>query len=160
MSSLRRSPPGCAGCAAELVKRRPPSASFAPRPGPPHTTHTTWRARGESTSSTTTPKAPPRRQDQRHHLGDDHQPEDTPRSSPTKFSSLGVLRALISLGSNPSLLPVYCSAPLPAPAGSFQKRGVPSRPPPRAARGTRKIILGPGPRKSFPQKEAPTLHDL
>ena len=80
-------------------------------------------------------KAPPRRQDQ---LDDDETTKEPPRSSPkTKRPRPGVLPALISLGSNPSLLPVYCSAHLPAPAGSFQKRGVPSRPPPRALRGGR-----------------------
>ena len=122
---------GVQACAAELAKRRLPSASFVPRPDSPLT------ASSDDSTRTTEPKTPRR-------PGRNHQHTQHPR--------LGVLRALISLSSNASLLPGHCSAPLPAPVGSFEKRGVPSRPLPSRRVGAERIILGPGPGRFSPPK--------
>ena len=110
-------------------KAAPPSASFAPRPGPPHTTHTTWRPErrhllDDKTNSTKTrPKAPSRphstlhpRKTRRNHKYDEEEDHQHTRR-PTKFR-LGVLHALL-------FLLAFCSALLRVPVGSFEKRGVP-----------------------------------
>ena len=142
---------GAQACAAELAKRRLPSASFVPRPGPPHTTHTTWRAQGEGTTSTTT--KPPM-----HTKTTTREPPR--RRPPTRRHTLGVLRALIFLRSNASLLPFYCSAPPPP----FQllreasrKGACPPAPLPARRAGDEKIILGPGPRRFIPPKRDPSF---
>ena len=105
-SSLRPSPPGCADCAAELVKRRLPFVSFAPRPRTtahnPHDLAPRGKAppRRRPPTRRRHPKLePPRRQKE---LRRNHQYIQRPR--------LGVLRALLLLPSNASLLPVFCSA--------------------------------------------------
>ena len=95
------------------------SASFASRPGPPHTTHTTWRRRKGTSSKQQRSSKGPRSSETEPPRRPSHSQRGQKRHRP------GVLSALIFLGSNASLLPVYCSAPLPVPAGSFQKRGVP-----------------------------------
>ena len=114
-----------AQAARQSWKAAPPSASFAPRPGPLHTTLTSWRPEG------------------RHLLDDDHQPEEGTRSlnhheAPRrqKDQDLASCPPLYPPVPTPrsSLFIAPPPPPLPAPAGSFQKRGVPSRLPPRPPR--------------------------
>ena len=88
-------------------------------PGPPHTTLTTWRPEGRHPELEHHGAAAITRPDE---LDDDETTNDPPHTPATRP---GVLSALILLPSSAWLLPVFCSAPLPAPAGSFQKRGVP-----------------------------------
>ena len=127
--------------------------SSRPRPSrldPDHCTQHTRLGVGETTNAKKT-------QTRRHFSGQDfHPPTTTKRPTHSqrgqKRPRPGVLSALIFLGSNASLLPVFCSAPLPVPAGSFQKRGVPSRPPPRAPRGGRENHSWHRSRRSIPPK--------
>ena len=153
-SSLRRSPPGCAGCPAELQ-----SGASRPRPSrldpDHHTQHTRLGAPKE--------KAPHRPQEHtRHHLDepqctrrrlnhheDDHQPKDTQSSDLASCAPLypPVPTPRSSLFIAPPLLP--------APAGSFQKRGVPSPPLPARLAGAERIILGTGPGRFIPPKSGP-----
>ena len=129
-SSLRHSPPGCTDCAAELVKRRLPFAPFAPRPRTtahnPHDLAPRWKAPGART--TTKQQQSPTRPEE---LDDDETTKDPSQqgrkrhSSPRGRKRPCVLRTLLLLPSSASLLPVFCSAPLPALAGMFPKGGVP-----------------------------------
>ena len=143
-SSLRCSPPGCTGCAAELAKRSPPVRVL--------------RASARTTAHNTHDLARPRR---RHHLDDDettnaheedHQ-KTTMKPSPHDDNDLAPCAPLYPPVPTPRSS-LFIAPPLfPAPAGSFQKRGVPSRPPRRT--GAERIILGPGPRRSIPPKSGP-----
>jgi len=136
--------------------------SSRPRPScldPDHRTqHTRLGAQGEGTTSTTrTHQAPPRRTPM-HTKKTTRKP---PRSQAHEAHTLGVLRALISPSSNASLLPVYCSAPPSSSCGKLPEKGRALSPPsPRASRGPRESFLAPVQGDSFPQNQAPTLHDL
>uniref|UniRef100_A0A8C4NMU8 Uncharacterized protein n=1 Tax=Eptatretus burgeri TaxID=7764 RepID=A0A8C4NMU8_EPTBU len=114
----------------------------------------TWMRRlgdraGKAAPPVRVPGAPPglptdcelRQLDPNHRTQDSSKTKMTKKKKPqaptktTTHPHPGVLRALISPRSNASPLPFYRSAHLPAPAGSFQKRGVPSRPLPCTPRG-------------------------
>ena len=149
VSSLRRSPPGCAGWRGRAGKAAPPVRVL------------------RASTRTTEPKTPRRPGRGRNHHRTQHtrlgaQEEETTTTKRTTTTESprrprpGVLRALISLSSNASLLPVHCSAPLPAPAGSFEKRGVPSRPP--SPRGGRENHSWPRSREIHSPKMRPLLH--
>ena len=112
-SSLRRSPHGCAGLRGRASKAAPP-------------VHVLRASHGLPTDC------------ELLRLDPDHRTQDSPKTRkkppttkrPRADQDRPTLNeaapcALLFLSSNASLLPVHHSAPLPAPAGSFEKRGVP-----------------------------------
>ena len=125
-------------CATELAKRRLPSASLVS---------------GLPTDSKF------RRLDPNHRTQDS--PKTRKKPPTTKRTRLGVLRALIFLSSNASLLPVHRSAPPSSSCGKLREKGrCPLAPSPRGARGPRESLLGPSSGRFIPQNEAPPSHDL
>ena len=123
-------------------------------------------------------KAPPRRQDQldedqdpRHHIDPtplfSHErpdettntttnPTTTPRSSPDLASCAPFYSWVPTPRSSPFTAPPPSSS-----CGKLPEKGRALSPPsPRAARGPRKSFLAQVQGDSFPQNQAPTLHDL
>ena len=118
-SSLRRSPHGCAGLRGRAGKAAPPVRVLRASPGLPTDCELRRLDPDHRTqdSPKTRKKPPTRRPTHSHEIG----------TTTTKRPTLNAAApcALLFLSSNASLLPVHHSAPLPAPAGSFEKRGVP-----------------------------------
>ena len=68
-----------------------------------------------------------------------------------------VLSALDLLGFSASILPVFGSASLRASSRSFERRGAPSRPPPRTLRGGRENHSWPRSKEIIPPKRGPSF---